>query len=100
MRNVLVPVDLSEMSGPVVERAACIAQSFMSKVWLLHVIPATNESVPFNLDRDVLAGLFTFDRNLLTKRKLDDGRTDADLLLRSRLLQTAAHPGPSEQAVA
>ena len=54
MRNLLVPVDLSEMSGPVVERAACIAQSFMSKVWLLHVIPSTNESVPFNLDRDVL----------------------------------------------
>lgn len=36
MKNVLVPVDLSEMSGNVVERAACIAQSFMSKVWLMH----------------------------------------------------------------
>lgn len=54
MRNVLVPVDLSEMSGLVVERAACIAQSFMSKVRLLHVIPPTNESIPFNLDRDIL----------------------------------------------
>ena len=54
MRNLLVPVDLSEMSGAVVEHAACIAQSLTSKVWLIHVIPPTNEAVPFNLDRDIL----------------------------------------------
>jgi len=37
-----------------VERAACIAQSFVSKLWLIHVAPATKSSVPFNLDRDIL----------------------------------------------
>ena len=55
MRNLLVSVDLSEMSGSVVERAACIAQSFVSKLWLLHVAPPpAKSSVPFNLDRDIL----------------------------------------------
>ncbi len=54
MKNLLVPVDLSEMSGTVVERADCLAQSFMSKVWLMHVTPPINDSVPFNLDRDIL----------------------------------------------
>ena len=55
MRNLLVSVDLSEMSGSVVERAACIAQSFVSELWLLHVAPPpAKSSVPFNLDRDIL----------------------------------------------
>ena len=54
MRNLLVSVDLSEMSGAVVERAACIAQSFVSNLWLIHVAPSTKSSVPFNLDRDIL----------------------------------------------
>ena len=54
MRNLLVAVDLSEVSGVVVERAACVAQSFVSKLWLLHVAPPTKSSVPFNLYRDIL----------------------------------------------
>lgn len=54
MRNLLVPVDLSEMSGAVVERAACIAQSPVTKLWLLHVAPPTSSLAPFNLDRDIL----------------------------------------------
>ena len=54
MQNILVTVDLSELSGVVVERAACIAQSFVSKLWLLHVAPPTRSSVPFNLDRNIL----------------------------------------------
>ena len=54
MSNLLVAVDLSEMSAAVVERAACIAQSFLNKVWLVHVAPTTSASVPFNLDRDIL----------------------------------------------
>ena len=54
MQNILVTVDLSELSGVVVERAACIAQSFASKLWLLHVAPPTRSSVPFNLDRNIL----------------------------------------------
>ena len=51
MRNLLVPVDLSEISLAVVERANCLAQSFSSSVWLLHVLLRGPDSVPFNLDR-------------------------------------------------
>jgi nucleotide-binding universal stress UspA family protein len=42
------------MSGAVVERAACIAQSIVGKLWLMHVAPPTRSSIPFNLDRDIL----------------------------------------------
>ena len=53
MKNLLVPVDLSEISLDIVERASCLAQSFASRVWLLHVIMQAPDSVPFNLDRAV-----------------------------------------------
>ena len=54
MRTILVPVDLSEISTAVVERASCFAHSFASKLWLLHVVLPNHNAVPFNLDRDVL----------------------------------------------
>jgi nucleotide-binding universal stress UspA family protein len=53
MRNLLVPVDLSEISVAVVEQANCFGQSLASNLWLLHVVPASNHSVPFNLNRDL-----------------------------------------------
>jgi len=53
MRNLLVPVDLSEISQPVVERASCFGRSLASNLWLLHVVPPTNHSIPFNLDRSL-----------------------------------------------
>jgi nucleotide-binding universal stress UspA family protein len=51
MKNLLVPVDLSETSVAVVDRASCLAQSFGSRLWLLHVFPPTHGRVPYNLDR-------------------------------------------------
>ena len=54
MRNLLVPVDLSEISAAVVDQAACLAQSSPVRLWLLHVIPPDQEAVPFNVDRTVL----------------------------------------------
>lgn len=54
MRTILVPVDLSEISTAVIERASCFAQSFASKLFLLHVVLPNHNAVPFNLDRDVL----------------------------------------------
>lgn len=56
MRNLLVPVDLSEISSAVVERASCLAQSLTSSVWLLHVLLRAPDAVPFNLDRAMLRG--------------------------------------------
>ena len=51
MRDILVPIDLSEISSAVVERASCFGQSLASNLWLLHVVPPPNDSTPFNLDR-------------------------------------------------
>jgi nucleotide-binding universal stress UspA family protein len=62
MKNILAPVDLSEASVAVVERASCFGQSLASNLWLLHVVPPPNHSHPFNLDpnlwrREVAKGL-------------------------------------------
>jgi nucleotide-binding universal stress UspA family protein len=54
IKNILVPLDLSEISGAVVEQARCFAQSQGSRVRLLHVTPPAQDSVPFNVDRDIL----------------------------------------------
>lgn len=54
MKNLLVPVDLSETSIFVVERASCLAQSFGSKLWLLHVFMAGHGPVPYSVDRQIL----------------------------------------------
>jgi nucleotide-binding universal stress UspA family protein len=51
MRNLLVSVDLSETSIAVVDRASCLAQSFGSRLCLLHVFPPRHGRVPYNLDR-------------------------------------------------
>lgn len=53
MRNLLVPIDLSEISPAVVKGASCFGQSLASNLWLLHVVPPTNHSTPFNLDRSL-----------------------------------------------
>lgn len=54
MNNLLVPVDLSEISNTIISRAACLAQHCASKIWLLHVILPEHETVPFNVDRRLL----------------------------------------------
>lgn len=50
MRNILAPVDLSEVSLAVMERASCFGQMPTTNIWLLHVVPPLNHSQPFNLD--------------------------------------------------
>ena len=54
MRNLLVPVDLADTSIAVVDRANCLAQSFGSKLWLLHVFLPRHGPVPYNIDRQFL----------------------------------------------
>ncbi len=53
MQHILVPVDLSEISETVVRQGICLAQSGLSKIHLLHVLPPTNYS-PNNIDRKLL----------------------------------------------
>ena len=60
--NILAPIDLSEVSVAVMERASCFGQSLASNLWLLHVVPPPNHSPPFNLNhnlwrREVAKGL-------------------------------------------
>jgi nucleotide-binding universal stress UspA family protein len=54
MKNLLVPVDLSETTLAVVDRAACLAQSFGSRLWLLHVFLPRHAPVPYSVDRQRL----------------------------------------------
>jgi nucleotide-binding universal stress UspA family protein len=54
MKNLLVPLDLSETSIVVVDRASCLAQSFGSKLWLLHVFPPFHNRVLNNVDQQLL----------------------------------------------
>ena len=54
MKNLLVPLDLSETSIVVVDRASCLAQSFGSKLWLLHVFPPFHNRVLYSVDQQIL----------------------------------------------
>jgi nucleotide-binding universal stress UspA family protein len=54
MKNLLVPVDLSEISNTVISRAAYIARFCTSKIWLLHVLSPDLVMMPFNVDRRIL----------------------------------------------
>lgn len=54
VENILVPLDLSEISSAVVDQARCFAQPRGSHLWLLHVTPPAHDSSPFNVDREVL----------------------------------------------
>lgn len=82
MRNLLVPVDLSESSIAVVDRASCLAQSFGSKLWLLHVFLSGHDPMPYNLDRQVLrneaAREIVFERHRLQQlaERLRQGRVN------------------------
>jgi len=37
MRNILVPIDFSAISAPVIETAKTLAECFSSRLWLIHV---------------------------------------------------------------
>ncbi|MBL7906055.1 MAG: universal stress protein [Bacteroidales bacterium] len=45
MKKILVPVDFSDLSTDVIEKAAEIAKAFKSEVYILHI--ATQGAVPF-----------------------------------------------------
>ena len=53
MRNLLIPVDLSEITPAVVEGASCFGRSLASNLWLLHVASPPSHSPPFNLERSL-----------------------------------------------
>lgn len=50
MNNILVPIDLSEVTQPVVSYALQIAGAFNARVWLLHVAQPHPDFTAINLD--------------------------------------------------
>ena len=54
MRNILVPIDFSDISDDVVERAAAIAGARDGKLWLLHVAPPHPDFAGRQLERRVI----------------------------------------------
>lgn len=55
MKNILMTIDDCEtttIASPIVEKTLELASTFSSKVWVLHIAPATNQS-PYNVDRKI-----------------------------------------------
>lgn len=53
MKNILVAVDdarNTSIASPIMERTIELARAFSSKVWILHIVPQTNQNIPFNVD--------------------------------------------------
>ena len=55
MKTLLVPVDLSDASKPVVEKAVELAQQLSAKIILLHIVEPVATYVPVGATMDVIA---------------------------------------------
>ena len=55
MKTLLVPVDLSDASKPVVEKAAELAEQLSARVILLHIVEPVATYVPVGATMDVIA---------------------------------------------
>jgi nucleotide-binding universal stress UspA family protein len=55
MKTLLVPVDLSDASTPVVDKAAELAQQLAARVILLHIVEPVATYVPVGATMDVIA---------------------------------------------
>ena len=56
MKNILVAIDSCEattIASPIMERTLELASAFSSKVWILHIVPASRQP-PFNVDARTL----------------------------------------------
>ncbi len=66
MKNILVAIDDSAattIASPIMEKTLELASTFSSRVWILHIVPQSNQPAPFNVDdkmlrREVAAELF------------------------------------------
>jgi nucleotide-binding universal stress UspA family protein len=55
MKTLLVPVDLSDASQPVLEKAAELAQQLSARIILLHIVEPVATYVPVGATMDVIA---------------------------------------------
>jgi nucleotide-binding universal stress UspA family protein len=57
VKNILIAIDDCEdtsIASPIMERTLELASAFSSKVWILHIVPNTRQSSPFNIDSRIL----------------------------------------------
>jgi nucleotide-binding universal stress UspA family protein len=50
MKNILASIDLSEITGDVIDKAASLARTYKSKLWLIHVVAPDSFVVPHGED--------------------------------------------------
>jgi nucleotide-binding universal stress UspA family protein len=87
MKNILVPVDFSEITDSVVATARALAQAFSAKLWLLHVAAPDPDFVGYEAGpqsvRDQLAGRLRAEHRRLQEEaaRLRDGGIEAAALL-------------------
>jgi nucleotide-binding universal stress UspA family protein len=77
VKNILVAIDDIEtttIASPLMERALELGHAFSGKVWLVHVVPRSRETTPFNIDKQALR---------------DEGA--AELINEHEFLQSLAH---------
>jgi nucleotide-binding universal stress UspA family protein len=95
MKNILVLIDFSEITGVVIEHAAGLARAFAGKIWLLHVAVPCTEAIPFNVDhglaRKELAKEFHSEHRrlqALAERLRADGVATTALLVQGNIVKT------------
>jgi len=49
MKNIVVPIDFSDVSKQVIERASLLAKVFTAKMWLIHVVAPDPDFVGYNV---------------------------------------------------
>ena len=57
MKNILVAIDEIEttsITSPLMERTMELARAFSGKVWLIHIVPHSSDTAPFNIDKQAL----------------------------------------------
>jgi nucleotide-binding universal stress UspA family protein len=87
MKNILVPVDFSEITEPVVATARALAQAFSAKLWLLHVAAPDPDFVGYDVGpqsvRDQVASHLREEHRDLQEEavRLRDGGVEAVALL-------------------
>jgi nucleotide-binding universal stress UspA family protein len=57
VKNLLVMIDACEaanIASPLMEKTLELARAFVSKVWIIHIVPELHRPVPFNVDSNVM----------------------------------------------
>ena len=87
MKNILVPIDFSDVSDEVIKEGAKFAKAFNAKLWIVHVAAPDPEFVGYEVgpqhERDWRAGVLRKEHKVIqdAKKKLENDGIDAEGLL-------------------